>query len=29
MWELFGLMGFVFVVWVLTITSLERYFGDH
>lgn len=28
MWELFGLMAFVYVVWVLTILSFERYFGD-
>jgi hypothetical protein len=29
MWELFGFMAFVFVLWVATIVSLERYFGDH
>lgn len=28
MWELFGLMAFVYVVWVLAILSFERYFGD-
>jgi hypothetical protein len=28
MWELFGLMAFVYCSWVLIVLSLDRYFGD-